>query len=482
MWWIGNRWKVYCGTMALVFSLRSFSRRSNGCVSAFTTFAPTTSATIATRRRRKIDDASRLLLLQRNSNQLCYYHSSTLLLEQSSDNEEIIRKNGRPLLDWYSEEGKEYELPECGEDEMRELKEGQRIVAFGDVHGDLEKLRQFLVTAKIMDEESTVEDPIWVGGDTICVQTGDILDRGDDELACFRLLTSLSRQAVEVGGKLILLYGNHESLNAVGLFHYANPGGNLEMEQTVGDVLDTSLQTNRWRLQFAGNQPSRWAAFEPGGLLAYSLLKQMKVAVVVGKSVFVHAGLTTSHLNGGTSIKPMNQAAQQWITTSHHGPNNNSGIQYQSVDDVIAAANRRAKQATQTQPSCLGGGIGDMSPIWMRTYSQPHDAPPSNPKAQSMIDALCFTLKVDRMVMGHTPQNQINVALNDKAWRIDVGASKGVMDGHVEVLEILHSTNGPDTIHILRYNQSNKIPYTQRQIMQPSNTIPTSDNLYNSIF
>jgi hypothetical protein len=31
-----------------------------------------------------------------------------------------------------------------------------------------------------------------------------------------------------------------------------------------------------------------------------------------------------------------------------------------------------------------------------------------------------------RMVMGHTPQSHINAALKGKAWRIDMGASKGV--------------------------------------------------------
>ena len=115
-----------------------------------------------------------------------------MLLEQSSDDEDIIRKNGQPLLDWCPEEGKEYDLPECGENEMREFKEGQWIMALGDVHGDMENLRKFLVIAKIMDEESTVKEPIWVCGDTICLQTaGDILDQGNDELACFRLLMSL---------------------------------------------------------------------------------------------------------------------------------------------------------------------------------------------------------------------------------------------------------------------------------------------------
>ncbi|KAK1740005.1 Shewanella-like protein phosphatase, partial [Skeletonema marinoi] len=149
-----------------------------------------------------------------------------------------------------------------------DLPKGQRIVAFGDVHGDITALRAFLVTAGILDPRSSIEEPVWCGGTTICVQTGDVLDRGDDELACFRLLATLARQAHDAGGQLLLLYGNHESLNAAGLFQYANPGGNVEFERTIGQGIDYNYGSNRWRLQFAGNQPSRWASFEPGGLLS----------------------------------------------------------------------------------------------------------------------------------------------------------------------------------------------------------------------
>ena len=62
--------------------------------------------------------------------------------------------------------------------------------------------------------------------------------------------------------------------------------------------------------------------------------------------------------------------------------------------------------------------------------------------------------------MGHTPQRQINLALGGRAWRIDVGASKGVMGGSLEVLEIIHMGGGgggggeknneeEDVIHVL---------------------------------
>ena len=58
---------------------------------------------------------------------------------------------------------------------------------------------------------------------------------------------------------------------------------------------------------------------------------------------------------------------------------------------------------------------------------------------------------VQRMVMGHTPQMKINSALDGKAWRIDVGASKGVMGGTPEALEIIHmgGKDDEDIVNIL---------------------------------
>ena len=155
------------------------------------------------------------------------------------------------------------------------------------------------MAAEVLDPNTDNDEPIWCGGETLCVQTGDVLDRGDDELACYRLLATLGRQAKVAGGGLLLLYGNHESLNAAGLFQYADPGGNDEFERTIGRRIDYNFGSNRWRLQFAGNEPSRWAAMEPGGLLCENLLGNMMVACVLGRTAFVHAGLTAEHLRDG---------------------------------------------------------------------------------------------------------------------------------------------------------------------------------------
>ena len=75
-----------------------------------------------------------------------------------------------------------YTLPPPAADVITDLEAGRRIVTFGDVHGDIDALRNVLVTAQIMDENSSVEEPVWSGGDTICVQVEEVLDRGDDEL------------------------------------------------------------------------------------------------------------------------------------------------------------------------------------------------------------------------------------------------------------------------------------------------------------
>ena len=63
--------------------------------------------------------------------------------------------------------------------------------------------------------------PTWIGGDTVVVQLGDILDRGDAEIATFMLLRQLGRQAERAGGAVHVLNGNHESLNVCGDFRCA---------------------------------------------------------------------------------------------------------------------------------------------------------------------------------------------------------------------------------------------------------------------
>jgi hypothetical protein len=86
-----------------------------------------------------------------------------------------------------------------------------RIVAIGDVHGDADALTALLTRAGLIDGAKR-----WSGGTAVLVQTGDLLDRGTQVREVFDLLMSLEGEASAAGGRVIVLNGNHEGMNATG--------------------------------------------------------------------------------------------------------------------------------------------------------------------------------------------------------------------------------------------------------------------------
>src|SRR5690606_13381673 len=104
-----------------------------------------------------------------------------------------------------------------------------RLVAIGDLHGDIAATRKALRLAGAIDDNDR-----WVGGELVIVQTGDQLDRGDDEQAILELLARVQRAASEAGGALHILNGNHEFMNALGDLRYVTPGGLADFEDAPG--------------------------------------------------------------------------------------------------------------------------------------------------------------------------------------------------------------------------------------------------------
>ena len=190
----------------------------------------------------------------------------------------------------------------------------ERIIAIGDLHGDVAATRRALRLARVLHPRRDV----WTGGKTVVVQVGDQLDRGDDELAVLSLLQRLSTQPEAAGGALDVLWGNHELMASQGKFRYATPGAcdtftrwakvcmwrrvlpppiahrfhcNLWGEGTMacgGDDADCRAKLER----LPQRAHARYLALRPGGPVASSVLAhKRKAAVIVGDTLFVHAGL-----------------------------------------------------------------------------------------------------------------------------------------------------------------------------------------------
>ncbi|HEY1553810.1 MAG TPA: metallophosphoesterase [Kofleriaceae bacterium] len=156
----------------------------------------------------------------------------------------------------------------------------KRVVAIGDIHGDLAAARAALRAAGAIDPGDH-----WSGGDLVVVQLGDVLDRGDDESRILDLFDRLQTEAHAAGGAFVPLLGNHELMNAAHDFRYVTPGGMHDFDG------------------------ARAAELGPGGTWAKRLAHHDVIAIV-GDTVFSHAGVLGDWT---THVDDTNLAARCWL-------------------------------------------------------------------------------------------------------------------------------------------------------------------------
>lgn len=246
----------------------------------------------------------------------------------------------------------------------------RRVVAIGDIHGDLAAAKAALRTAGAIDDKDH-----WSGGDLVVVQTGDVLDRGDDEQDILDLLARLEGEATAAGGGLVLLIGNHELMNAAGDFRYVTPHGMHDFDEAGGD---------------------RLSALGPGGAYAKKIAGHNVIAIV-GDTVFAHGGVLGDWV---THVDEVNQQARCWLDGQ--------------------AGDSKAPPPVLTSED---------SPVWTRALA-------GDLVDCAAVKAALETLHATRMVVGHTVQpGGITSTCDGAVWRIDVGLAK-VYGGPIQVLEL----------------------------------------------
>lgn len=244
------------------------------------------------------------------------------------------------------------------------------MIAIGDLHGDIDATRRALRLAGAIDEQDA-----WIGGALVVVQTGDEIDRGDQDREVLDLIDKLKREAKDAGGAFLALSGNHEIMNVQRNFSYVTARGFEE---------------------FAGEQ-GRGAAFEPGGRYA-AMLAQRPIFIRVGDTLFVHGGILPKHALYG--LNRMQNELRAWMLG--HSP---------FAPAIVMEAD---------------------GPIWTRAYS----SAPQAAECAALVETLRM-LDSKRMVMGHTVQPQgIRSECDGRAWLIDVGMSK-FYGGPIQVLELI---------------------------------------------
>lgn len=287
----------------------------------------------------------------------------------------------------------------------------QRVVVFGDLHGEADKFEAMLRDAGLVDTNGN-----WAGGQTHFVQLGDVPDRGPNSRAILDHLMRLEPQARRAGGYVHALIGNHEAMNFLGDLRYTSAGEfasyvdggsahrrELYYQRTV-DYL-RAHPTPGQRQTFDDAYRRQWEATHPLGYVelraAWSAngvygrwIAQHDAVIRINDIVFMHGGI---------------------------------GPTYPAADR--ASLNGAVHDALRGHPQ--SGPLGDIlenenGPLWYRGL-----AVNAETSEQTNVDALLQRFGAAHIVVGHTKRAPLVLPrFGGKVILTDIAMPSGAADPH----------------------------------------------------
>ena len=260
--------------------------------------------------------------------------------------------------------------------------EPPRVVAVGDLHGDLRAFGAIARACGLVDERGS-----WCGGEAHLVLMGDLVGGAQSRLLLNSVMR-LEREARRTGGRVHALLGNHDLLPAAGRF---------------GRMKRSERRAYR-KHDFQGHGPyAEWLRGRP------TILK-------IGRTLYVHAGLDRWALD--TDPAEVNAQVRAWI--AHH----------QGVGPKPPKATRWAVDEED-------------GPMWTRAFKarrrKPKDAP-----SKKTIRAVLDRLGAERIVLGHAPTKDGSIVTDhphygDSVVLIDTRISDDER-GRLSALVVQHGT------------------------------------------
>lgn len=296
-----------------------------------------------------------------------------------------------------------------------------RVIAIGDLHGDLAAWRAIARDAGLIDAKAK-----WSGGKTVLVQTGDVADRGADTKAIIQDLMRLQKEAARDGGRVVALVGNHEAMNMIGDIRYVTPGefaafansNSVRLRDAVFEankaaivaayradkpkITDTEARA-AWIADTPPGKLEHRAAWSPNGVIGKWVTGNPAV-LRLGDTLFVHAGISAAYA--------------------------------QRTPDAINAEVAKALTAREQSDAAI---INDQAgPLWYRGLAQADVTGMAGSSADSELRTVLAAQGARHMVIGHTP-NLAGVALRhgDRLALIDTGisAAYGGTLGYLEIVD-----------------------------------------------
>jgi hypothetical protein len=340
-----------------------------------------------------------------------------------------------------------------------------RIVAIGDVHGAGDAFVSILQRTGLIDASRK-----WTGGNTILVQTGDLLDRGQDARAVLDLLMALESQASAAGGRVQALLGNHEVMTLLGetrdaapeVFQkFADPQSESRREQAFQSASKISGGTAPDKAEWLAAHPLGYVeyreAFSPSGPYGKWLRSKPIIAEING-TAFMHGGINPEFTT--ESLDNINRRVRRELNEIDEGfrwlQQHDFARPFSTLTETVRAAQtelarlelKRKQEALSeedvTEAKALlpllnidaSALLNANGPLWFRGFSAWTDQ-----EGSARMPALLKKYKIKRFVTAHTPQpaGHITARFGNTLYLIDTGMLDGKFypNGRPSALEIV---------------------------------------------
>lgn len=356
-----------------------------------------------------------------------------------------------------------------------------RIVAIGDIHGEIEGFKAILKAAGLTDATGR-----WSGGRAQLIQTGDYTDRGAGTRAVLDLLMTLEQQARSAGGRALALLGNHEVMNLIGDTRDVT----REIFATFADANSEKKRNQAWEQyarigaqKLARGEPvaevyrqtrEAWLTTHPPGYVEYreaflprgkygAWLRDKPIVHELNGTIFMHAGISPAqaplkldelNLRVRDEIRRLDRFVDRLVDAG-------LATRMFTLQEIIAVAQNEIVQANALIAAAQAEGkppdgsrlnvpllmeaqeilkidawvsVNPEGALWYRGLATEPDNPAGGPFA-----ALLAKYGAKRFVTGHTPQQNrsINTRFGGRAVLIDTGMLAAYYKGRPAALEIV---------------------------------------------
>jgi hypothetical protein len=359
---------------------------------------------------------------------------------------------------------------------------GRRVVAIGEVQGAYESVVKILRVAELVDDQLR-----WSGGDAILIQTGDLIDDGIRVREVMDLFMRLAQEAEAAGGRVIVLLGNHEAMNILGLMH----GVNYQTYETFAGEESREKQTAAYHAHVAWLQAraeavddpppavneqfrSEWMAVHPPGQVEYvesmaptgrygEWLRTLPAAARIGDMIFLHGGISPALK--GNDVDAINRKVVEEIrlfdsyraamVKAEMVPPGASArdmaqvikaeIEYLSAKDPKDRDRSRVERAIELQGFQEWGSwylVREDGPMWFTGASE-WDATGHGVEMMELLDSIGASSMVSGQSAGSSPKIEprfdgrvylTSVGMSDDPWVKSEPACLEILDDEITVI------------------------------------------------